>query len=178
MQIMPGCPADRDGTLQLGDVIVGVDGVDISSVDGVKTAMVKAKAVGLMIRIRRKQVLVLKTGGVRMRFDTNSSYIPFSLTLSSNRVLAFESQTLPPSSGNIDLFHLLDTQLKTVDRRMVLRLAFEDYTIEFFADSMTDLYEWEEFTSIAGGFNHRLPPAHAGWLHVLNGAKAGYVQPG
>uniref|UniRef100_A0A6T9D5H5 Uncharacterized protein n=1 Tax=Haptolina ericina TaxID=156174 RepID=A0A6T9D5H5_9EUKA len=96
----------------------------------------------------------------------------------SNRVLEFNSASSPQSAGSIDLFHLVDTMLVTVDRRMVLRLTFADSIFEFYTDSMMDLYDWEAFTSVAGGFDHRMPPAHAGWLHLLNGCKGSNVQAG
>jgi C-terminal processing protease CtpA/Prc len=58
--IMLGGPADQDGTLQMGDTVVAIDGKPTHNMEDVKRAVISAASTSLRLAVLRKPVVVLR----------------------------------------------------------------------------------------------------------------------
>ena len=105
--ITAGGPADQDGTMQMGDTIVAIDGKPTKNMEDVKRAVISAASSSLRIAVLRKPVQVMRRERAYMSIGDDGSlsedWDAFEITLFSNRQLTFEKLTPPFYFGSIEL---------------------------------------------------------------------------
>jgi len=143
--IMLGGPADQDGTLQMGDTVVAIDGKPTHNMEDVKRAVISASSTSLRLAVLRKPVVVMR----RERAYMNMPDIPedeeweqFEITLFSNRQLTFEKLSPPFVFGSIELPAAKSLRLMKVQYNVCLQIATNERSFEFYTDSLMTLYEW------------------------------------
>ena len=98
--VVPGGAADKSGTVQMGDEVVGVDGVESHGLNELKGLVIQAKSTTLLFTIQRRVATTVHSGTVMMlRGGGGSTYDPFELILDSNRVLSFKGKGQEQTHG-------------------------------------------------------------------------------
>ena len=93
--------ADQDGTLQMGDTVVAIDGKPTHNMEDVKRAVISAETASLRLAVLRKPVYVVRRERAFMNMpdpqaaDDDDSWPEYELTLFSNRQLTFEKLSPP-----------------------------------------------------------------------------------
>ena len=167
--IMLGGPADQDGTLQMGDTVVAIDGKPTHNMDDVKRAVISAASSSLRLAVLRKPVQVLKRERAYMNMPDvaeDEEWDQFELTLFSNRQLTFEKLAPPFIFGSIDLPAAKSLRLMKVQFNVCLQIATAERTYEFYTDSLMTLYEWQRMLRTLMLSN--TVSIMSGWLTLLN----------
>ena len=144
--IMLGGPADQDGTLQMGDTVVAIDGKPTHNMEDVKRAVISAASSSLRLAVLRKPVVVMRRERAYMNMpDTpeDEEWEQFEITLFSNRQLTFEKLSPPFVFGSIELPAAKSLRLMKVQYNVCLQICTSERSFEFYTDSLMTLYEWQ-----------------------------------
>ena len=144
--IMLGGPADQDGTLQMGDTVVAIDGKPTHNMEDVKRAVISASSSSLRLAVLRKPVVVMRRERAYMNMpdtEEDEEWEQFEITLFSNRQLTFEKLSPPFVFGSIELPAAKSLRLMKVQYNVCLQIATNERSFEFYTDSLMTLYEWQ-----------------------------------
>ena len=157
VSVVEGGPAEQDGTLRSGDVIVAIDGKPTGDMAQLMSAVTSARTSALRIAVVRPPLKNLREGVVYFAVNAGESdsaaegeFDLFEVSILSNRQLIFEQLDAPYTYGQI---HLKDALALQIIRHegvgaMCIRLTLDEdecfmRTIEFYTDNITELREWE-----------------------------------
>uniref|UniRef100_A0A7S3BY05 PDZ domain-containing protein n=1 Tax=Haptolina ericina TaxID=156174 RepID=A0A7S3BY05_9EUKA len=177
--VVPGGAADKSGTVQMGDEVVGVDGVESHGLNELKGLVIQAKSTTLLFTIQRRVATTVHSGTVMMlRGGGGSTYDPFELILDSNRVLSFKGKGQEQTRGVIDIVDCLGVRLVQRENVLVVTVTCKERAYIFYAAGADErsstgtnprgtMY-WEDLCSTAAGFLSPPAPAIQGWMRMLH----------
>ena len=168
--IVLGGPADQDGTLQMGDTVVSIDGKRTRNMDDVKKCVITAESSSLQLTVMRKPVLVLRRERAYMNMPgaatDSEDWEGFEVTLFSNRQLTFEKLTPPFFFGSIELPAAKSLRLMKLNYNVCLQIATSERSFEFYTDSLMTLYEWQR--QLRSLMLSNTVSVQSGWLTLLS----------
>ena len=168
--IMLGGPADAEGTLQIGDKVVAIDGKPTHNMEDVKRAVISAPSASLRLAVLRTPVVVMRREIAYMNLDNEDSddmeWQKYEITLYSNRQLTFEKLAPPFVFGAIELPAAKSLRLIKVGYNVCLQIGTLERSYEFYTDSLQALYEWQRLLRTLM-LSHSFS-AMSGWLTLIS----------
>ena len=168
--IMLGGPADAEGTLQIGDKVVAIDGKPTHNMEDVKRAVISAPSASLRLAVLRTPVVVMRRETAYMNLDNEDSddveWQKYEITLYSNRQLTFEKLAPPFVFGAIELPAAKSLRLIKVGYNVCLQIGTLERSYEFYTDSLQSLYEWQRLLRTLM-LSHSFS-AMSGWLTLIS----------
>ena len=172
-------PADKEGILEIGDVIIAINDTPVADVNEVAMAVIASTTATLKIKVMREPKVELHSslcrGRLMKRGETEGTpFNEYAISLFSNREFVFEQQSPPFGDGAISLPELDKLLLVRVNGALTaLQIAShdqrgDDIVFEFYCSTLPDLYDWMEWLQ-APIASSALPVQ--GWMTVYSSTK-------